>query len=218
MIPVRLPARAAPSSARAALVPIATTRPPTRRARATASHVAPSTSKRSGSGSTASIAASPIEESPAAWVTRATWTNLESGAANPTLAVLDRVATAFQVTIEELVAAPRSEARHYPRAALVVKARGAAAVRKLLPDPIPGMEIDRIELPPKGKMIGVPHTPGTREYLTCESGTIVLVASGESYRLEAGDVVAFRGDQRHSYENPGARAAIAYSVVVIARR
>jgi transcriptional regulator with XRE-family HTH domain len=149
---------------------------------------------------------------------RATWTNLESGTANPTLAVLDRVATAFQVTIEELVAAPRSEARHYPKAQLVLKARGAAAVRKLLPDPIPGMEIDRIELPPRGRMIGVPHTPGTREYLTCESGTIRLVASGEEYTLEAGDVVAFRGDQRHSYANPGARTAVAYSVVVIARR
>ncbi len=149
---------------------------------------------------------------------RATWTNLESGTANPTLTVLDRVASAFQVTIEELVAAPRSEAEHYPRAALVIKTRGSANVRKLLPDPIPGMEIDRIELPPKGKMIGVPHTPGTREYLTCESGGIVLVASGEEYRLEAGDVVAFRGDQRHSYANPGARPAVAYSVVVIARR
>lgn len=31
------------------------------------------------------------------------------------------------------------------------------------------------------------------------------------------DVVAFRGDQRHSYHNPGARPAIAYSVVVLAR-
>ncbi|WP_214673285.1 helix-turn-helix domain-containing protein, partial [Escherichia coli] len=41
---------------------------------------------------------------------RATWANLESGAANPTLAVLDRVANAFQVTIEELISAPRSEA------------------------------------------------------------------------------------------------------------
>lgn len=149
---------------------------------------------------------------------RATWTNLESGTANPTLAVLDRVACAFQVTLEELVAAPRSEAQHYPKASLVTKTRGSAAVRKLLPDPIPGMEIDRLELPPKGKMIGVPHTPGTREYLTCESGTIVLVASGEEYRLEAGDVVAFRGDQRHSYSNPGSRTAVAYSVVVIARR
>ena len=45
-----------------------------------------------------------------------------------------------------------------------------------------------------------------------------LVASGEEYRLAAGDVVAFRGDQRHSYVNAGARPAIAYSVVVIARR
>lgn len=149
---------------------------------------------------------------------RATWANLESGAANPTLAVLDRVATAFQVTIEELVAAPRSDAKRYPRAEIPEKLRGAARIRKLLPDPIPGMEIDRLELPPRAKMAGVPHTPGTREYLTCESGEILLVASGEQYRLAPGDVVAFRGDQRHSYTNPGTRTAIAYSVVVITRR
>jgi quercetin dioxygenase-like cupin family protein len=80
------------------------------------------------------------------------------------------------------------------------------------------MEIDRIELPPRARMIGVPHTPGTREYLTCEAGEMVLVASGESYALEAGDVVAFRGDQRHSYENRATKVAIAYSVVVIARQ
>lgn len=149
---------------------------------------------------------------------RATWANLESGAANPTLAVLDRVANAFQVTIEELVAAPRSEARRYPRAEITEKLRGAARIKKLLPDPIPGMEIDRMELPARVKMAGVPHTPGTREYLTCESGEILLIASGEQYRLEPGDVVAFRGDQRHSYTNPGTKPAVAYSVVVIARR
>ena len=107
---------------------------------------------------------------------RATWANLESGASNPTLSVLDRVAAAFQVSIEELIAAPRSEARHYPREDLPVKERGGALVRKLLPDPIPGMEIDRIELPPGARMIGVPHTPGTREYLMCESGALTLVA------------------------------------------
>jgi len=149
---------------------------------------------------------------------RATWANLESGAANPTLSVLDRVATAFQVTIEELIAAPRSEAHHYPKGTLPMKTRGAVSMRKLLPDPIPGMDIDRLELPPRAKMTGVPHTPGTREYLTCETGEIILIASGEEYRLEPGDVVAFRGDQRHSYVNAGARVAIAYSVVVIARR
>lgn len=149
---------------------------------------------------------------------RATWANLESGAANPTLTVLDRVATAFQVTLEELIAAPRSEAHRYPSGTLPLKTRGAVSIRKLLPDPIPGMEIDRLELPPHAKMTGVPHTPGTREYLACETGEILLVASGEEYRLAPGDVVAFRGDQRHSYLNAGSRTAIAYSVVVIARR
>jgi transcriptional regulator with XRE-family HTH domain len=149
---------------------------------------------------------------------RATWANLESGAANPTLAVLDRVATAFQVTLEELVAEARAEARHYPKDTLPVKQRGAALIRKLLPDPIPGMEMDRFELPPRVRMAGVPHTEGTREYLACESGEMVLVASGAEYRLGPGDVVAFRGDQRHSYANPGAKTAVAYSVVVLARR
>jgi quercetin dioxygenase-like cupin family protein len=79
------------------------------------------------------------------------------------------------------------------------------------------MEIDRFELPPKAKMVGVPHTPGTREYLTCERGTIQLIASGERVTLSEGDIVAFRGDQRHSYENPGLSPSVAYSVVVLAR-
>jgi transcriptional regulator with XRE-family HTH domain len=152
-----------------------------------------------------------------AGVPRATWAHLESGTANPTLSVLHRAAGALQVTLEELVSAPRAAAKHYPKDKLVVKQRGDVAVRKLLPDPIPGMEIDRMELPPGGRMVGIPHTPGTTEYLTCETGRIVLVASGESYTLAPGDVVVFRGDQRHSYANPGERVAVGYSVVLLAR-
>ena len=43
---------------------------------------------------------------------RATWANIESGAANPTLSVLHRVAHALQVTLEEIIAAPRSGVQH----------------------------------------------------------------------------------------------------------
>jgi transcriptional regulator with XRE-family HTH domain len=43
---------------------------------------------------------------------RATWANLESGAANPTLGVLAAVAGALQVSIEELISPPRASARH----------------------------------------------------------------------------------------------------------
>jgi transcriptional regulator with XRE-family HTH domain len=145
---------------------------------------------------------------------RATWANLESGAANPTLAVLHRVAVALQVSIEELVAAPHAVARHYPKGTLPARQRGNVSVRSLLPDDIPGTLMERIELPAGARLVGVPHTPGTREYLTCEAGEIELVASGESFRLKDGDVVVFRGDQRHSYFNPGRRAAVGYSVVM----
>jgi transcriptional regulator with XRE-family HTH domain len=150
-------------------------------------------------------------------VPRATWANLESGAANPTLAVMHAVAQAFQVTLEELVSTPRAACQFYAKDALVTRVRGDVTVRKLLPDSIPGMEIDRFTLPAKSHMTGVPHTPGTREYLTCESGSLVLVAAGERWELGEGDVVVFRGDQRHSYANPSARASVAYSVVVLAR-
>jgi quercetin dioxygenase-like cupin family protein len=78
------------------------------------------------------------------------------------------------------------------------------------------MEIDRMEIAANGRMVGVPHTPGTREYLTCETGEIVLHVSGEKFRVTPGDVVVFRGDQRHSYENPAAKIAVGYSVVMLA--
>jgi quercetin dioxygenase-like cupin family protein len=146
---------------------------------------------------------------------RATWANLESGAANPTLAVLHRVALALQAPIEELIGEPRAEAKHYPAGSLPARMRGAVQVRSLLPEEVPGMVIERMELPSGARLVGVPHTPGTREYLTCESGAMTLVASGHSYALEAGDVVVFRGDQRHSYANTGKKPAICYSVVVL---
>src|SRR5215468_8220532 len=132
----------------------------------------------------------------AAGVPRATWSHLESGSGNPTLGVLSRAAAALQVSIEELISAPRAACRLYAKGTLPTRTPGQAAVRKLLPDPIPGMEIDRIEVAPGGRMTGVPHTPGTREYLTCEAGTVELAVAGERYRLAEGDVVTFRGDQR----------------------
>jgi quercetin dioxygenase-like cupin family protein len=74
-----------------------------------------------------------------------------------------------------------------------------------------------MELAPGGQLSGIPHTPGTREYLFCESGRVELLASGERWELGPGDVLVFRGDQRHGYRNPDARrGALAISVVCFA--
>jgi transcriptional regulator with XRE-family HTH domain len=151
-----------------------------------------------------------------AGIPRATWANLESGAANPTLAVLVKVAQALQVRLEELIEPPRRAGRLYPASSLPSRRRGAVTVRKLLPESLAGLEIERMELPPGAMMAGVPHTPGTREYLTCEQGAIELSAGGAAWTLSPGDVVVFRGDQKHGYRNTARGTTVAYSVVALA--
>ncbi len=151
-----------------------------------------------------------------AGIPRPTLANLESGSSNPTLSVMMRLASALQVLIEELIAPPRASGRLYRAEDLPARTRDRVEVRKLLPDPIPGLDIERLQIPPGATMIGIPHTRGTREYLTCEAGTLHLSASGERWVLGPGDVMVFRGDQRHAYHNPGGAQTVAYSVVMLA--
>jgi len=148
---------------------------------------------------------------------RPTWASLESAAANPTLNVLSKAAKALQVSIEELVGAPRNEVEFIAAADVKERRRQDARLRPLVPDVLPGLEFSRMQLEPGGRMVGVPHTTGTREYLTCERGRIELVVAGEHWQLGAGDMLVFRGDQRHTYRNPDARSkAVAISVVCFA--
>src|SRR5574342_879028 len=71
-----------------------------------------------------------------AGIPRPTWASLESGSANPTLAVLKRAAAALQVSIEELIGPPRTAARLFPAAEVPVRRRQGAALRALLPESI----------------------------------------------------------------------------------
>src|SRR3954462_1219915 len=71
---------------------------------------------------------------------RATWANLESGAANPTPAGLRKGGAALQVSIEELVSPPRATGKLYKKEQLMTRTRGDVTVHKLLPDRIPGVE------------------------------------------------------------------------------
>ena len=147
-------------------------------------------------------------------IPRPTWASLETGTANPTLMVLSKAANAFNVSIEELIGPPRSEFEFIPAARVRERKRQDAKVRPLVPDALPGLEISRTELAPGGRMIGVPHKTGTREYLTCERGSVELVAGGKHHILNEGDMLVFRGDQRHSYINPD-RRRISVSVSVV---
>ncbi|MEO0423986.1 MAG: XRE family transcriptional regulator [Pseudomonadota bacterium] len=152
-------------------------------------------------------------------IPRPTWASLETGSANPTLSVLSKAANALNVSIEELIGPPRSEIEFLPAAKVRQRRKQGGLVRPLVPEAISGLEISRTELDPGGSMVGVPHKAGTREYLTCERGEVELVVAGEHHRLKAGDMLVFRGDQRHSYVNPDKRRkSVSFSVVCFAAR
>lgn len=151
-------------------------------------------------------------------VPRSTIANLESGGGNPSLSNLAAVAAALRVSLEELVARPRAECELVRAGDLPVVERGNGSVRlyKLLPDAVPGLQMERMELLPKGFMRGVPHVRGAKEYLTCLEGMVRLAVAGEAHLLKPGDVLAFPGDQPHAYQNPGRTTAAAVSVVALA--
>ena len=152
-------------------------------------------------------------------IPRPTWASLETPGANPTLAVLNKAAMAFNVSIEELIGPPRSDFKYIPADKVRQRRKQGAVVRPLVAEAISGLEISRTELQPGGSMIGIPHKAGTREYLTCERGQVELVAAGRHHLLNEGDMLVFRGDQRHSYINPDKdRRSISVSVVCFASR
>jgi XRE family transcriptional regulator, regulator of sulfur utilization len=150
---------------------------------------------------------------------RSTVTQIESGDSNPSLKILLALAAALHVPLEELLAPPESKYKHVKAEDIpVVKQKQGVTVYGLLPDPISGMEMSRMEFEPKSRNPGVPHLPGTREYFTCIQGNVHVTVGSNTHAIGAGDVLAFAGSQPHAYHNEGAVKAVGVSVVIFAEK
>lgn len=150
---------------------------------------------------------------------RSTLTYIESGAGNPSLKNLAKLSAVLQVGIEELLSRPRLNIKLIKAEDIPVdlKARGGVEVLKVLPDPVPGMEIDHMSIKPKTRMKGTPHVAQTREYLFTLSGTVRVFVRKEVFDVPQGCVLSFPGDEPHAYENPESRGvARCFSVVSFA--
>ncbi len=128
-----------------------------------------------------------------------------------------KVSDALGVSLNELLVPPLKPFKFYSANSLVTQKRNQAMIIKLLPDPIPNMEMDRIEIEPNGRMIGAPHIPGSREYFHCIEGHIQIITEFTLDSCKAGDLVAFAGDQKHTYVNLGSKKAIGISVVILTK-
>ena len=143
----------------------------------------------------------------AAGVSRRMLVNVEQGAANPSVGTLLRISDALGVGLPALVErpepAPVKVTRHGDGAVLWTSQSGGRGVLVAGTGPPDVMELWDWTLGPGDHHASEAHTPGTRELLQVQQGTITVEVAGQPVTLEAGDAVAFSGDVAHSYANPG---------------
>ena len=142
----------------------------------------------------------------AAGVSRRMVVNVEQGAANPSVGTLLRISDALGVGLPALVEPPRPRpvrvTRHGDGAVLWSSESGGRGVLVAGTGPPDVAELWDWTLGPGDQHGSEAHTPGTKELIQVQQGSITVEVAGRPVTLEAGDAVAFPGDVAHSYANP----------------
>jgi quercetin dioxygenase-like cupin family protein/DNA-binding XRE family transcriptional regulator len=147
----------------------------------------------------------------AAGVSRRMVVNVEQGAANPSVGTLLRISDALGVGLPALVEPPQPKpvkvTRRGDGAALWSSDSGGRGVLVAGTGPPDVIELWDWTLGPGDHHASEGHTPGTKELVQVQQGTITVEVAGQTVTLDAGDAVAFPGDVAHSYANPRTRSA-----------
>lgn len=157
-----------------------------------------------------------------AGVSKSMLSQIERAQANPTVAVVWRLANALGVPIAELLGgAPAAPAA--PAITLVPTQStpflrspdGLCELRILGPVEMAGQfEWYELRLQPGGVLDSQPHEPGTHEHLTVATGSMELNVADASQKLKASETARYPADCKHSIRNSGKTAASAWLVVI----
>jgi transcriptional regulator with XRE-family HTH domain len=146
---------------------------------------------------------------------------IERAQANPTVAVVWRLANALGVPLADLLQhAPAPQA---PAIALIPahatpslrSPDGLCELRILGPIELAGQfEWYALTVQPGGALESQAHEAGTHEHLTVHSGALQVQAGDVQQKLQSGETARYAVDCQHSIRNPGKSAANAWLVVV----
>jgi transcriptional regulator with XRE-family HTH domain len=155
-------------------------------------------------------------------VSRSMLSEIERGAANPTLGVAFRIAQAFGLSLGDLVDAPQSKSRvdvvRSGDRGLLFRDDPQCRIRTLSPLHLEkDVEFYEVTLRVGGTLESSPHFAGTREFLTVEQGTVRLQAGDETTDLDQGDSAHYPADIPHSIANIGRGEAVLFLVDIYGR-
>jgi transcriptional regulator with XRE-family HTH domain len=153
----------------------------------------------------------------ASGVSRSMLSQIERGAANPTVGVAFRIARAFGMSLGELVEAPgASSAITVIRAgdrAYHYRSDRACTIRTLSPLSLEkDVEFYQVVLKQGGALRSAAHFEGTREFLTVQKGRVRVESGADRDELGPGDSVSYRADIAHAIVNVGRIPAVLFLV------
>ena len=153
----------------------------------------------------------------ASGVSRSMLSEIEREQANPTLAVTQRIARAFGMSLGELLETPGASS-----SVLVIRAEDRAyhyrsdrncRIRTLSPLNLEkDVEFYELVLQPRGALRSAPHFAGTREFLTVQKGQVRIESGTDSEVLSPGDSASYRADVPHAILNVGKSEATIFLV------
>lgn len=154
-------------------------------------------------------------------VSRAALSQIECSKTNPTLAVLWKVAVGLGVPFQEFLGQNAEDRVRLLRAGDATPLRsadGRMESRLLSPaGTTPGIELYELRFLPKGLLRSEPHSAGTHETLVVLTGAMRITVDGEAYDLAPGDVLSFRADTAHAYENRSTHEARCMNLIAYGR-
>ncbi|MEC9094055.1 MAG: XRE family transcriptional regulator [Planctomycetota bacterium] len=150
-------------------------------------------------------------------VSRSMLSQIERGAANPTLGVAFRIAQAFGLSLGDLVqphsSNPRIEVIRADDNTYLFREDGNCRIRTLSPLHLEKeTEFYELVLKPNGILESSPHFTGAREFLTIQKGSVRVSAGVEESQLGKGDSAHYPADVPHKIENIGRGEAVAFLV------
>ena len=156
-------------------------------------------------------------------VSRSMLSQVERGTANPTLSVAFRIAQAFGMTLGDLVDGATAERRieviRRDDQSALFRDDEHCKIRTLSPLKLEkDVEFYEVILSPGGTLESAPHFKGTREFLTVQSGTVIVKSGEEEAQLNKGDSVQYSADIAHSIENRSKKNAVLFLVDIYSNR
>ncbi len=157
-----------------------------------------------------------------AGVSKSMLSQIERAQANPTVAVVWRLANALGVSMAELLgsvpavaAAPAITLVPTQATPALRSPDGLCELRILGPVDLAGQfEWYELRLQPGGALDSQPHEPGTREHLTVTAGSMEVQVAETKQKLKASETARYGADSPHSIRNTGKSAASAWLVVI----